>query len=117
MIILYLNLDFPTIIYIFVTATANKVLKFQDYSICKLMTRSIFIYISGVLLAFILLAVGVKRLYKKGNFLFVPEEWVWILSLLSWVLVAILIWGWLQDFFTYVFVYVLFKYKERKQKK
>ena len=81
------------------------------------MTKVLYIYLTGVLLAFILLAAGIERLYRKGTFLFVPKEAAWLLSSLSWVLVAVLAWGWLLDFLTYIYVYIVFKYKVWQNKK
>ena len=79
--------------------------------------KFIYIYLIGVMLAFIMLAAGIERLYKKGTFLFVPKEAAWLLSSLSWVLVFVLVWAGLWDFFTYIYVLILFKYKVWKHGK
>lgn len=72
---------------------------------------SLYIYAVGVAIAFALLMHAVRRESEKQLFVFIPNERVQFLSLLSWVIVAGFAAAWLIDKLTVCYVYILFKYK------
>lgn len=72
---------------------------------------SLYIYFAGVAIAFALLMYAIRRESEKQLFVFVPNERVHFLSLLSWVIVAGFAAAWLIDKLTVCYVYILFKYR------
>lgn len=81
-------------------------------------TIALYIYFVGVAIAFALLMHAVRRESEKQLFVFVPNERVQFLSLLSWVVVAGFAAAWLLDAAAHLYAYVLFKYllwKNRNQ--
>ena len=78
---------------------------------------ALYIYFVGVAIAFALLMHAVRRESEKQLFVFVPNERVQFLSLLSWVVVAGFAAAWLLDKLTFIYVYLLFKYKVWKHGK
>ena len=80
-------------------------------------TIALYIYFVGVAIAFALLMHAVRRESEKQLFVFIPNERVQFLSLLSWVIVAGFAAAWLFGKLTVCYVYILFKYKLWKNEK
>lgn len=80
-------------------------------------TIALYIYTVGVAIAFALLMHAVRRESEKQLFVFIPNERVQFLSLLSWVIVAGFAAAWLLNKLTVCYVYILFKYRLWKNEK
>ena len=65
-------------------------------------TIALYIYFVGVAIAFALLMHAVRRESEKQLFVFVPNERVQFISLLSWVIVAGFAAAWLLDKLTFI---------------
>ena len=79
------------------------------------MITALYIYLLGVLLAYVLLVYALKRISRKNPFMYVPAERIQLASLLSWIYVAGFAAAYLLHALTLCYVWVLFRYMLWKQ--
>ena len=75
----------------------------------------LYIYLLGVILAFVTIKYAINRFDEKFMIVFVSNERIVYLALLSWIVVCGYVAAWLYDIIVYLYVYLRFRYLQLKR--